>query len=1575
MTVRWKPLMILSGLFVVVALVGVVAITVAMMPRSAQGILKLARSAREAGRYKDAVIYYKQALQADPRNASIHEDFAGLYRDWARQAPENQRAELRTGWLEQTTKAIEIDKSARAPRRERLRDAMDLELTLDAIYWSKDLLTIAADDLEAHYVLAAEGLEERSPNIPEIKRHIEALEKAKAPLIRRLWLRARLAERTGDEKALAAALDEARKSSPPAAGEPDVVDRFARLRLAAVDAQKEAGWQPLADRVSRLREQVKALGKPEELPPGRIARLRSILEFTQRSLTDRSPKLPPEGQKSVAALADAIEVDIEAMFRQALAEGRQPDLQTYLAYADHLRLRRQPERSLEVVNRALQTPQASQRGAMPNALGLHLVAVDVILARADDAGRFDKAKPHVKALVESSEPRYQALGHLLAGSIDLDRSGVARELTAADEASTAAKAGTAADNAKTTDAAAARAGHSKLLASALNHLKLAAAGLPDVAEAQAKYGVALVLTREQDLGRQYLQKALRLQGSQPQGVLDTQYQLWAAWTILQAGYPEEAEPIVQAMLRQVEQGTLPRDMEGSLHLLQGELYQARRGPEDLKRAAAEFDRARAAGQAVTPTVAIRLAQIDVQLGRYDSALARLDALRAQGQGGVTAEHLAVLTLEQMGRRPEARALLKQARDRYPKSGELAGLEAALLVKEKKPAEADAVLERFLREQPEDSGAAMMRAQILADELKAPERAREVLEAVAGRTDSSAPLIQLAALELNAGRVDAASAVVAKIRSRWKDSASVDVLEGQLALRRGKTAEALAHFDAALKKDPNNKIVQYWKARIDGRNGSVGEAARALEEIVRDRPVKEVDDGTTLLSAAQSALAGLSLQSRDFDEAIRRFEELKRSSRTGTLSREDRWKLITAYVNKDQWPAAKREIAAILNDAKEPPSNEERVRGASLYRQQGESPAAMAQLDYVLKVDPTNPSAVVTRAYILLQDRQPDQSAAVLRSAIERASGDAKKPAPAVFYLMLAAVENERPPVDDALPRAIKVLEDGLAAHPREPELVKARSLALTAAGRGTDAIAFLESKAKEDPKGPFRRMLVEKLRDAKQYERAESLLSALHQEFPDEANLAAALVQVVSLEAAEAAARGQDDRRRQLEDRAAGMIRKYRTEYPNEVSFLQAECDMAARRGDFTAALAATREIDKVAPSSTLGPLLRVRLYGVLDRAEEVAKAYGEAIDRERGARQADYRLLLGQLRLRMGDPDEAIRQSGLVLAADKRRIDAALLQSRALAESGATPSERELRRRDAVARLRTIIHDNPRYGDAYRGLAEILLKAGDRGAALAVLQDDLKANPQDAASAGLLVQWLATGTGKNAEAAEADLARARLVAGEISARDTKGAMILAVAGGFRAAERFDDALPLAHQAVAKLDSPAAHLALGDLLLSIAEKHADNASSRKTFTEAVAEYDRVLAAVPDSIEAVNNKAWILHTYLGKSREALDLVLALRNRAIPVTLPCEFFDTMGSIQESVGKPADAESSYTEGLKKDDRNAVLNFHFGRLLAADRSRATKARMHLGKALAARDRLTPPMAEEADSLMRKLGGSIKAN
>ncbi len=256
--------------------------------------------------------------------------------------------------------------------------------------------------------------------------------------------------------------------------------------------------------------------------------------------------------------------------------------------------------------------------------------------------------------------------------------------------------------------------------SAVRHLKVAAAQLPDIAEAQARYGVALILTGEQNLGRQFLQTALRL------GSLDAQFQLWAAWAILQAGYPEEAEPIVAALLRDVAAGNAPRELEAGLYLLSGEIHQSRRTTDDLNKAVGFFEKALATGRENSANVVFRLAQIDVQTGNYERALARIDALKKQGKESAAAEQLAVLTLEQQGKKDEARARLEAARAKFPDGADLAGLDAALLTKYGKPAQADRVLAEFLARQPDNATLVMMRAQIQADSLKNFEQARSLL---------------------------------------------------------------------------------------------------------------------------------------------------------------------------------------------------------------------------------------------------------------------------------------------------------------------------------------------------------------------------------------------------------------------------------------------------------------------------------------------------------------------------------------------------------------------------------------------------------------------------------------------------------------------------------------------------------------------------------------------------------------------------------------------------------------------------------------------------------------------------------
>jgi len=1538
MAVRWKPLIIMSGLFLVVAAAGFVVMMLTLSPRSAEAILKRAHAAREAQRFADAEIYFKQALQHEAKNPAVHEEFAELYRAWGQSAPQAKRAQLRADRLDHLLSAVKFNKAEARPRHVLLVDSMNEDLVAESLYWAKEVLKLDPSDVDAHFVLAVDALELRTPNLPEARRHLKVLEEKKAPLIERVWIRAKLADATGDQAGRSEAFAQA--AAADVAGDRPTIERITWLRLSALQIRSETDPARLGALVQTLLEQGKQLTEAGGLGTTRVVRLRSILEQTQRALMERSSSTPADARAQYDRQVDAIELDLETMFKLALAPEQEPDVQSFLSYADHLRIRRSRDRCLEVVDAGLKSPQASSRNAAHAVMGLHTVAVEMALADTLDQQRFDKAEPHVKALLASTEPRFQGLGHLFAGSIELDQSGFARGMSGENVPASSVQKSTP-----------------KLRATAIHHLKLAAALLPDIAEAQARYGVALVLAGEQNLGRQSLQNAMRL------GSLDPQYQLWAAWTVLQAGYPEEAEPIINSLFQQVASGSAPRDLSSALYLLRGEVLQARRSPENLKKAAEDFEKALAAGPDSAGTVLVRLAQIDVQLGRFEQAIARIDSLESKGQGNPSSEQLAILTLEEQGKKPEARARLRAARARYAKSAELAGLDAALLARDGKAADADKILAEFLQASPDEPTLVMMRAQIQADSLKNDNQARALLEGIADRTESSAPLVQLAGLELERNQLEAAQAVIGKIRNRWQESATGDVLEAQLELKRGHTEAAIGHFDAALKKDPNNKIVQYWKAQLDGRTGSIEEAARTLEAIVRDKPVKEIDPGTSLLSAAQSALANLSLRTGAFDDAIRRFEELKRGDQKGTLPRSDRWQLITAYVARGQWPIAKREIAAILNDTKNPPSDDERVRGANFYRQQGDDAPALSQLDYVLDVNATHPWAVVTRSYVFLKAKQPDRAVAILNKAISLIPAT-EKPAP-VFYLMLAAAENERPPVETGLKRALAVIDLGLKRLPESIELVQAKHVALRADGQGDAAIAFVEAKAKEFPNGAYRRELVTIYRELRQYDRASEVLTELNKESPEDINLAASLIQTLSFQAAEANARNETPRARSLNEKASLLIKNYRSRFRDNLVLQQVECDLLARAGDLTGAIELTREMDKN-KASNAGCLLRAKLYTMLGRMREVDQAYTEAL--ERNPRQLDVRILLGQSKLRLGEPDTALEHASFVLAAEKNRPDAVLLQAQALAQAGSTEEERTKMQDAAIGVLKTAVAANPQFVAAFHTLAEIHLNRKDRAAASEVLKEDLKANLKDAPAASLLIDILARGTKADSTEGPADLSEAKRIAAELTANDAEGSMNLAVAVGFHKARALEAALPYALAAATKLNTPPAHINLGDLMLSIAESQTDPAQAKTAFAKAVEQYDIVLNIVPNSIEAINNKAWILHSYLERSREALDIVVDFQKRVNPTSLPGEFYDTLGAIQESVGQTQSAERSYLDGLRKAPEHPMLNFHMGKMIASDRSRSQKARTYLKKAVEKPDRINPKMAEEAIKLVEAI-------
>jgi predicted Zn-dependent protease len=1533
MTVRWKPLLILSGLFLVIAVMGVMAMALFLPPSDS---LPRARGERAAGHFQTAEILYRQALQRDGKNPKLLEEVADLYAAWAEREPAEQ-AKYRGLRLKLLIDAAKYGKQRPSPRRQLLADAILHEETVQAHTWAKELLPLDPNSADAHYVLAEAALANNPPNLEEARRHLAALGQERPRRLRTDWLRARLAQEARDEAQLEEILASSRSLALQA--DTDPVDGLALLRLRALDAQRARDLTTLEERVRAVQAGAARLAEGRALSALRVAQISQVLEKVQEHIAQFSARAEAGAKAKTKTLSDSVDQAAEAAFQKALDAGQANDLRVYQAYAEHLLARGKRQRCLDVVDQALKLPVAELSALRETMLELRAVAIKAALADAKDPKRFDRAAPYIKDLIDSKITRYEGLGHLFQGAIDLERSGLA-------------------ESAATALGAAPPEPQLKLRESALGHLKIAAEQLPTLGAAQALYGIALIQSQEPALGRQYLQAAGKL------GQLEPRYQIWMAWSMVQAGYPEEAEPIVTHLSDLVRKAVLPGELAGTLHLLRGEIHQARRTPADLKIAQDEFEKAVQDAQVIAPAVQLRLAQIEALQGQHDKALARINRLRAAKQGGPAAEHLAVLTLMEQKKTTAARQALDAARQLYPRSGELAALDAALWVKAGKPEQADQILKDFLDQDPDNVNVAQLRARLLSEQLHRDDQARALLNNLVERSRGSAPLVQLALFDLEHRNYDAVARAIEKIRARWKEAAAADLLEAQLAVARGNLRAASEHFEDALKKDPENKVVQFAKAQLESQVGDSSEATRILEGIAQAKPVKELSEGLSLMTAAEAALAAQNLSQGHYDEAIHRLEDLLKAGGAGELARPARWQLVAARAAKGEWAAARREIAALLNDPKSPPTPEERVQAANLYRTHGDDKAALTQLDTVLKADPAFPAAVVVKAY-MLTTAKPSQAAAA-GALLRRAIAAAKEP-PAVFYLMLAAIENITSPETDALKRALAAVEQGLAQHPDSLELAQAKYRILRLGPEPTSALAFLESRAQADKTGAFRRLLVDIYRETGDYAKAETIVRSLLQQAPKDGRLAATLVDLVAARAVQAGQNGDRARERTLNDETAALIKQFRAKFPTDPAFLQAECQLAVRRGDLVRGIAIAEELDQLDKNSPVGPLLRAGIYEQQHRTSEAAKAYREAL--ARNPRQPAVRLALAQTCLTLGDADETLAQTRRVLEADSTNTAALLLRAKALAASGGTPSQAAAKRAQAIQELTAALRRQPKFADAYHLIAEIQQSQNQRKQAVATLREGLKAIPDDANGLALLIQLLTEPRDGGQPPPAEDLGQAKTIAEQFGGKDDKGHLCLAIAVGYHKANQLDLALPWSEKAASKLTAPLVHLNYGDLLLSMAERTADHARASQYYEQALAQYDYVLKVDANSVAAINNKAWILHSHFAKNQEALELARGLMRRVDPSTLPGEFFDTLGAIQEAMGKVKDAEESYAEGLRRSREHPVLNYHMGRLLASDKNRAGKARTYLERAQAANDRLPAAMAAEVDTLLRKVG------
>ena len=174
------------------------------------------------------------------------------------------------------------------------------------------------------------------------------------------------------------------------------------------------------------------------------------------------------------------------------------------------------------------------------------------------------------------------------------------------------------------------------------------------------------------------------------------------------------------------------------------------------------------------------------------------------------------------------------------------------------------------------------------------------------------------------------------------------------------------------------------------------------------------------------------------------------------------------------------------------------------------------------------------------------------------------------------------------------------------------------------------------------------------------------------------------------------------------MIRDYRKRYPINLVFLQAECDLAARAATSMRAMADHRRDRQDFHASTMGPLLRARLYAAAGK-DDTRWPGRTARHWQRNPRQPDVRVLLAQELIKLGELTGRV-EAGQDGARHRTRIAPTPCCSRPApcARSGVDRLAEGSRPADGRRRARGRRSRSSRnYRDAYHALAEIELERG----------------------------------------------------------------------------------------------------------------------------------------------------------------------------------------------------------------------------------------------------------------------------
>ena len=483
---------------------------------------------------------------------------------------------------------------------------------------------------------------------------------------------------------------------------------------------------------------------------------------------------------------------------------------------------------------------------------------------------------------------------------------------------------------------------------------------------------------------------------------------------------------------------------------------------------------------------------------------------------------------------------------------------------------------------------------------------------------------------------------------------------------------------------------------------------------------------------------------------------------------------------------------------------------------------------------------------------------------------------------------------------------GSPSSPSALELVQAKYRLLPITRGDKAAVAFVESKAQGRRRGRLRRLLAEVYREQKDYAGPSGSLTELLKSEPQGLRPRGHAGPARRAPGDRAPASTERPRPRadaQRQGRRADP--RVPRQFPNDLAFLQEECDLAARRGDLARATAITQEIDKVAKTRRSARSLRARLYAAQGRTREVADAYAEALERNPGAARRPPPARPDQPEARRGRRGAPPGQ-----ARPRRRpepADAAPARGPGPGRAGRTPPRPPAAPREAVDLLAAAIKKQP---EVRRRLPPDRRDPDDAGPA--GRRGRRPSRPASRPSPTTPRAW------PSSSSSSPSPAEARRQADPADGRRPG-----ADRGGRRRARQEGEPDPRPGRRLPQGRPARPRPALGREGRRQARRARSSTSTtatscsrspsrpratrpRRLPSTAVAQYDLVLKAQANSVEAINNKAWILHTHLGESRKALELAPGLLQRVDPRPSPASSSTPSARSRRRSGSPATPRS---------------------------------------------------------------------